>query len=134
MARKRAKTKYAIPELGAPVSRRPARVADTIRNEIAILLLRKIKDPRVANITITGVEVTSDLRTAFIYFSCQDEAVAKAEKGLASAQGFMRSSLAKQLALRYMPKLVFKHDLSVSRHQEMDRLFMEIENERQSSQ
>lgn len=132
--RKKAKTRFAVPDLGMTVNRRPARVGDAIRSELAMLLLRKIKDPRVESITISAVEVTPDLRTAVIYFSCADAAAAKAEEGLLSAQGFIRSHLAKQLALRHMPTLVFKYDLTASRHQEMAKIFREIENERQSSE
>ncbi len=132
-ARKRTKKRFTLPDLGLPTgNRRPAKVAETLQNEIALLLLRKISDPRVTNITISGVKITDDLRTAFVFFSCSDDSVKSAEEGLASAQGFIRSCLSKKLALRYMPKLIFKHDLSVSHHDEMNRIFREIENDRQS--
>ena len=133
MGRRKSKGRYALPEMGRSVNRRPARVADAIRNEVAMLLLREMKDPRVANVSITDVKVTDDLRSAIVYFSCGDDDVARAEEGLNSARGFVRSSLAKSLTLRYMPKLVFEYDLSVSRHQEMDRIFKEIEDERSRS-
>lgn len=132
--RGKAKSRYAVPDLGQPVNRRPARVADTIKSELAVLVLQEMRDPRVSGVTISKVDVTRDLRTAIVYFSCADSQIEKAAEGLASAQGFMRSYLAKQLSLRYMPKLVFKHDLTVSRHEEMNKLFKEIESERQSSQ
>jgi ribosome-binding factor A len=133
-SRKKTKTQYALPELGKSASKRPARVAEIIRERLAELMLRKIQDPRVVGTTITGVDMTPDLRTAIIYFTCAEGEELNVKDGLDSAQGFLRSQLAKGLALRYMPELVFKHDLSVTHHSEMDRLLKEIENERQSTQ
>ena len=134
MARKKSKSRYVVPELGRSVNRRPARVADAIRNELAMLFLRGVKDPRVAGVSISRVEVTADLRSAFIYFSCEESEKQKSEEGLASAQGFIRSYLAKNLSLRHVPKLVFEYDLSLVRQIEMDQILREIESERQSSQ
>lgn len=133
VASRKGKSKYAVPELGRPTSRRPARVADAIREELAMLFLQKVKDQRLAQVTISRVEVTPDLRTAFIYFSCPEEDLKAAEKGLESSRGFMRSHLAKGLDLRYMPELLFRHDLSAVRQAEMDQILREIANERQSS-
>lgn len=131
-ARKQTKTKYALVGLGPATSKRPAKVAGAIRENIAELLLRKIRDPRVAGITISTVDVAPDLRNATIYFYCAEGNEQKALEGLESAQGFLRSKLAKVLALRYMPVLVFKHDLSMSHQSEISRIFREIENERRS--
>jgi len=131
MARRKGAAKYAVPELGRTENRRPARVADAIRNELATLLLQRISDPRIAFVSITSVRVSSDLKNATVYFACGDEAVKKAEQGFASAQGFMRTCLAKSLALRYVPKLTFRHDLTLARHEEMNRIFDEISHEQE---
>lgn len=134
-ARKKSNTQYALPELGqATGKKRPARVAETIRTMLAELLLRKIRDPRVYGTTLSGVDMTPDLRTAIIYFCCPEGEEVNVQEGLDSAQGFLRSQLAKALALRYMPKLVFKHDLSITHHSEMGKIFREIEDERRSTQ
>jgi ribosome-binding factor A len=110
--------------------RRPARVADTIKSEIALLLLRKIKDPRLAQVTITQVSVTDDLRTARIFYSVYDDATAEeAGHGLAKAAGFIRSHLARTLPLRFVPKLLFQYDDTLARQAHMERLFHEIEDE-----
>ena len=130
---RKAKTKFAVPELGKSASRRPARVAYSIREELSMLLLQQVRDQRLVDVTITNVEVTPDIRTAFIYFSCPEAHLKSVEAGLASSRGFMRSYLAKILNLRYMPELLFKHDLSLVRQAEMDRILQEIANERQSS-
>ncbi len=132
-APRKAKTKYAVPELGRSPNRRPTRVAEAIRGELALLFLQKVKDQRLVGVSINQVEVTPDMRSAFVYFSCPAEGELKTiEAGLASSRGFMRSYLAKILNLRYMPELLFKHDLSAVRQAEMDRILREIANERQS--
>ncbi len=108
--------------------RRPARVADAIKNEIALLLIRKIKDPRLTEVTITQVKVTDDLRTARIYFSVYNENAADdALAGFEKAAGFFRSQIAQVLPLRSVPRLLFKQDQSVLHQAKMDRLFSEIE-------
>lgn len=121
------------PELAAlweKPRRRPARVADAIKNEIALLLIRKIKDPRLSQLAITQVKVTDDLRTAWIYFSVFDENLAEdAIAGFDKATGFIRSQIAKVLPLRSVPRLIFKQDRAVIYQAKMDRLLNEIEVE-----
>lgn len=109
-------------------SKRPKRVADMIKNEIALLLLRKVKDPRVTNVSVVNAEMTKDLRRAIVYYSVlgDDEQVAKAAEGLERAKGFIRSHLARELGLRATPELVFKRDLSMEHQEKMERLLKEI--------
>ncbi len=126
MAGKRSRSRFVLPELGEKTGRRPARVADNIKNEIAMLLLRKVKDPRLYNVTITGVKITPDLRRAQVMFSCSGGDAEDVGSGLASARGFFRSHLARELGMRYVPDLEFVQDLSLERQFEMDELFREI--------
>lgn len=115
---------------GTGPKRRPARVADIIRAEIGLLLLRKINDPRVQSVTITKVVVTDDLRQAKVFFTVPgDEKAANAATGLTSAKGFIRTHLAKELGMRYVPELVFKQDLTLTSQEQMERLFKEIEED-----
>jgi len=109
-------------------NKRPKRVADMIKNEIALLLLRKVKDPRLVRVSIVTAEVTGDLRRAVVYYSVlgDQEQVRKAAAGLDSAKGFSRSHLARELGLRVTPELVFKHDLSMVHQENMERLLKEI--------
>jgi ribosome-binding factor A len=109
-------------------NKRPKRVADMIKNEIALLLLRKVKDPRLINVSIVTADVTKDLRRAIVYYSVlgDEKKVQKAAEGLERAKGFMRSHLARELGMRVTPELVFKHDLSLARQEEMERLLKEI--------
>ena len=133
MVAKKSRSRFTLPELGEKTGRRPARVADNIKNEIATLLLRKIQDPRVYNVTITQVKITPDLRRAWIYFSCLDRNIEEVTAGLTSAKGFIRSHLARVLGMRYVPDLEFMHDLTINRMAEMDKIFHEIAAEDDST-
>ena len=122
------KIEYNLPESGAEIKSRPRRVGDLIKNEIGSLLLSKMRDPRLANVTILAVEVTKDLRRANIYYSVfgDDQQMRDAGDGLASAKGYMRSHLARNLSLRVTPELIFRQDLSLVRQEEMERLLKEL--------
>lgn len=126
MTARKAKSRFALPELGERVGRRPARVAEAIQEEIATLLLREIKDPRVTLAAITSVTVSPDLRQARVMFSCAREMAEKVAEGLTSSKGFIRSHLARQLGLRYVPELDFRYDQSVEHQLEMEKLLKEI--------
>lgn len=126
----KSKSRAPLPGIAPKPRRRPARVADTIKNEIGLLLLYKINDPRVQQVTITEVKVTDDLRRARIYYSTLHDNNAKdVEAGLNSVTGFIRSHLAKELGMRYVPELEFKRDPTMSRQEDMERLFKEIKDE-----
>ena len=109
-------------------SKRPKRVADMIKNEIALLLLSKVKDPRLTSVSIVNAEVTKDLRRAIVYYSVlgDDSQVKKAAEGLDRAKGFIRSHLARELGMRVTPELVFKQDRSMEQQEKMERLLKEI--------
>lgn len=94
--------------------KRADRVADQIRMEVADILMRKIKDPRVRSVTVTDVALTSDLRLARIYVTTMEENQGEREvfDGLAKANGFIRGELGRRLVLRYTPELAFVKDLS----------------------
>lgn len=121
---------FTVPEVDTGPRRRPARIADLIRNEVALLLIGKIKDPRIQNATITSVKVTNDLRTARIFYSVfRAEDSEGVKKGLASAKGFIRSHLAKQLNMRYVPELEFNEDFAARQQEKIANLLKEIEEE-----
>ena len=129
MGAKKSRTRFVLPELGQKTGRRPARVADNIKNEIATLLQRKIKDPRVYNVTLTEVKITPDLRRAQVFFSCFNDDVENAEAGLTSAKGFIRSHLARELGMRHVPDIEFRHDRTIEQMADMNKLFQEIAEE-----
>ncbi len=91
-----------------------------------MLMLLKVKDPRLQRINITSVRVTTDLRIARIFFSCSKDQVGEVKKGLERAKGFIRSHLAKTLGLRYVPSLFFEYDVGLDKQSEMEEIFREI--------
>jgi ribosome-binding factor A len=95
---------------------RPIRVAELMQEEIADLLLRHLKDPRLALATVSRVEVSPDLRHARVYVShVGSEAEQQAAmEGFQHAAGFIRGQLGKRLRLRYVPALEFQLDTSIA--------------------
>lgn len=121
---------------GPAPAKRPQRVADMIRGEIGMLLLTKVKDPRLSRVTVVSVQVTPDLRRAKIFYSVfgDEQQVKKAGDALDRAKGFIRSHLAKKLALRVTPDLEFVYDLTMVHLEEIDRLFKEIGTDQKSTE
>lgn len=112
-------------------SHRQQRVADFIQEQLAELLLREARDPRLSAITITAVEVSPDLLQAHIFFSLigDDAAVKDAQRGLDHASGFLRRVLASRLQLRVVPTLTFHFDKSLATGSRIDELLHQIEEE-----
>jgi ribosome-binding factor A len=101
---------------------RSRRVAEQIRQELATLIMREVKDPRVMGVSFTAVDVTSDLEHAKIWFTTFNPDHQAALKGLLSAAGFLRSELAKRMSIRTVPKLNFIYDESVERGAHLSHL------------
>lgn len=93
-------------------SRRVERVSHNMRELMAELILREVKDPRVAMVTVSHIDLSPDLRQARVLISCLGDAdqQAAAIAGLASAAGFIRGQLSRRLHLRYAPELRFVID------------------------
>ncbi len=121
---------------GKSEKKRSSRVAEAIRNELAILLLNKVRDPRLQGVSISRVEVPDDLSSAKIYFTVLGgkKEIKEAGSGLEAAKGFMRSHIAKTLNLRFTPALSFRYDNVVEKVAELDEIFQEIANERESKE
>lgn len=115
--------------------KRADRVADLIKVEIADLLLKTIKDPRIGSVTITGVKVTDDLRTARIFFveMGKDTCSAVVLTGLGKAAGFLRRELSRRLQLRHVPELLFTYDPSFAYGNRIESLLMEIHREKENN-
>lgn len=114
--------------------KRSSRVAEAMRNELAILLLNKVRDPRLQGVSISRVEVPDDLSSARIFFTVlgNQKEIKEAGNGLEAAKGFMRSHIAKTLNLRFTPALQFRYDNVVEKVAELEEIFQEIANERES--
>ncbi len=97
--------------------KRTERVSDQIRMEIADILMRRVKDPRVGFVTVTAVDVTADLKQAWVYVTVLQQGAQEAETlgALSRAEGFIRGELGRRLTLRYVPVLKFVKDTSIDR-------------------
>jgi ribosome-binding factor A len=109
-------------------SRRTAKVAEAVREEVSTTILFGLKDPRVKNVTVTRVEVSPDLRNAKVYVSVMgdDKTQRLTIKGLESARGFLQAKLAERVQIRYTPILHFHLDQGVKRSIEASRLLREV--------
>lgn len=111
---------------------RSYRVGDLILKEISGLLLEKVNDPRLNGVTITGVQMTKDLRNAYVYYSVfgQEEKKSEALKGFESAKGFIRKKIGEGIHLRYVPNIQFRHDNSLEYGQKLEGVFKKIKTHR----
>jgi ribosome-binding factor A len=110
-------------------SRRADRVAEAIRVEVATFLAEGAKDPRVQGlVTVTGVDVTRDLRHARVFVSVlgSDEQRKATMEGLDSLSGHLRARLGKVMRLRIAPEISFRADPSVAHAARIDRLLSQI--------
>ncbi|MGQ0640711.1 MAG: 30S ribosome-binding factor RbfA [Gemmatimonadaceae bacterium] len=106
-------------------SRRADRVAEAIRSEVATFLAEGVKDPRIrAFVTVTGVDVTKDLRQARVYVSLMGEESDRTStlEGLDHLAPHLRSRVGRALRLRAAPELTFKVDDSIARAARIDSL------------
>src|SRR2546428_5005682 len=103
---------------------RSDRVGDLLLELVSQLLMREVNDPRIAAVTLTGAEVSKDLRQAKIYFNLLTGSEKKTEvlAGLKSATGFIRGKVAKDLKLRIVPTIEFVYDDTEDRAQRIDEL------------
>lgn len=104
---------------------RTERVGQQYQREIALILQREIKDPRVSMVTVSDVEVSRDLAYAKVFVTFMqddDEQVKEALKVLNNASGFIRSLLGKRVKARIMPELRFVHDPSLNEGIRMSKL------------
>ncbi|GAB6389035.1 30S ribosome-binding factor RbfA [Stutzerimonas marianensis] len=106
---------------------RTQRIGDQMQRELALLIQREVKDPRLGLVTITGVEVSRDLSHAKIFITVMgqdddEEAVKTNLRILSDAAGFLRMQLGKAMKLRTVPQLHFHYDASVRRGVELASL------------
>lgn len=106
---------------------RTQRIGDQMQRELALLIQREVKDPRLGLITITAVEVSRDLSHAKVFITVMgkddDEDAVKANlRILNDAGGFLRMQLGKAMKLRTVPQLHFNYDASVRRGVELTSL------------
>ncbi|MEW6052179.1 MAG: 30S ribosome-binding factor RbfA [Nitrospirota bacterium] len=114
--------------------KRSQRVSDLLREEVADIIIYKLKDPRIGFVTVTGVDVTDDLKMAFIYISIFKEEAKEATLGiLNAAKSFVRSELAKRLRMKTIPSIEFRLDTSIDYGNRIEELLNEIRKKDEGS-
>ena len=113
---------------------RTARVNEAVKEEIADILEKKLKDPRIGFVTVTGVDVSPDLKYADVFVSIMgskdDQEVTF--KILRGAKGFVRSELGKRLRIKFLPDLFFRIDESIEEGMRITKLIDKIHREEES--
>ncbi|MFC6163834.1 30S ribosome-binding factor RbfA [Lactiplantibacillus dongliensis] len=111
---------------------RVGRLEQEIQKEVDDILLKRVRDPRVAGLTITGVTVTGDLQQATIYYSILSDKASDGEKtaqGLEKAKGLIRSELGSRLSIYKTPELIFERDTSVQYGSRIDELINNLKRQ-----
>lgn len=109
---------------------RARRVADLIHQQLARIILKEINDPRLADFSLTAVDVSPDLHQATVFYTVLNKNNLKdVKKALAKATGYLRHLLAGATELRYVPVLHFVYDESIERGSRMSQLINEAVDE-----
>jgi ribosome-binding factor A len=102
---------------------RTDRVAEEFR-EILAEEIQRLKDPRIGFVTVTGVQVTADLRRAWVSYTVlgDDKQQRSTAAGLRSATAHLRQALGRQVRLRHLPELEFQVDQTLAQHQHIEEI------------
>lgn len=107
--------------------KRSQRVSDLLREEIAEIIMRRLKDPRLGFVTVTGVDITEDLKIARVFVSVlKEEDRELTLEILNSAKSFVRSEVAKRVRMKVIPTIEFRIDESIEYGARIDKLLKEI--------
>ena len=102
---------------------RSIRVADQLQREVALLVAREVADPRVGEVTVSGVDLSPDMRHARVLVTPARGTDGDASvEALNRASGFLRSRLGRRVRMRRLPRLVFEHDRTLERALRIDAL------------
>lgn len=103
------------------------RLNHAIQEEISMILMREIKDENIKFVTITGVDTTSDLSFAKVYYTVLDQdKKEETKKSLEKASSFIRTKLAERIEVRHTPELKFIYDTSIAYGEHIERIIEEI--------
>lgn len=114
---------------------RSERIARRIKEELSLLLLFELNDPRLSGANITDVRVDREIAFANIFVSAVEgsERADEILEGLQHASGFIRRQLAQKIQLRHFPQLRYKWDPTPEHAQRIDRLLDSLENGQESA-
>lgn len=110
--------------------KRSDRVAQELKKEVAVILQREVKDPRIGMVTVSDVEVLRDLAYAKIFvtflFDNDQDAIVQGMKGLEKASPYIRTLVGKAMRLRIVPELRFIYDESLVEGMRMSNLVSNV--------
>jgi len=114
---------------------RQQRVTELLYEELSIMISNELDDPRLSLLTVTGVQVSKDLRNAKIFVSHQQEDVSREEmlKHLRRATPYLRSQLAERCSLRLVPELFFYYDDIPQKAERVQEILQKIAHEREQT-
>jgi ribosome-binding factor A len=117
-------------------SRRLLKAAEAIREVVSLAIITELRDPRVQNVTVVGVEVTPDMREAKLLVSIMgtESQQRTVLKGLQNSVGFLQSKIADRIETRYIPRLSFVIDDGVKKSVAVQQILEQIAKERQGKQ
>ncbi len=108
------------------VTGRPHRVAELLRERLALILLHKCADPRLTELTLTKVEMSPDLKQARVYYVTHPQADAtEVHQALDKALGFVKREVARENLFRLMPEIIFLADKGLDEAARLEQLFHE---------
>jgi ribosome-binding factor A len=116
-------------------TRRLLKAAEAIRGVVSMAILTELRDPRVQNVTVVGVEVTPDMREAKVLVSVMGNESQQRTvlKGLQNSVGFLQSKIADRIETRYIPRLTFVMDEGVKKSVAVQQILEQISKERESN-
>lgn len=109
------------------MGRRPERLVEEMREEIARMIVSELKDPRLGFVTVTRVELAHDLRYARVYVGVLGSEAEREKSllGLRSAAGFVRRELGRRLRIHHTPEIDFRYDKGLDATDRVARLLQE---------
>jgi len=103
---------------------RPHRVAELLRERLALILLFKCADPRLKEVTLTEVEMGPDLRHAKVFYVVRENVDRdQVQMALDKALGFIKAEVARENLFRLMPEFIFLPDAGFDRAARLEKLF-----------
>jgi ribosome-binding factor A len=120
---------------GARPVKRSTRVGELLREILASVLLERVSDPRLQELTITEVEMSPDLKMARIYYAVrQGTKPEELMMALDKAMGFIKQEVAREHILRTMPEFHFLPDESLEKAERLERLFASLDKDKEKEQ
>jgi ribosome-binding factor A len=111
--------------------KRSQRLSILLREEVADIVMRKVKDPRVGFVTVTDVTLSEDLKNAKIYISVYEGDSGQTLEILNSAKGLIRNEISKRLKVKFIPTVEFRIDKSIDHGDRIDELLRKIKEDRE---